>query len=58
MRLGVSSASVFFSVTVPDTGEYNSLAALTLSNAPHSSPWATVAPTSGNCANTTSPSAS
>lgn len=58
MRPGVSSTSPFFSVTVPETGEYNSLAAFTLSNAPHSSLCASDAPTSGNWANTTSPNAS
>ena len=37
MMEGVSSASVFFSVTFPETGVYSSEAAFTLSRAPHSS---------------------
>jgi hypothetical protein len=36
IRPGVSSTSVFFSVTFPETGVYNSEAAFTLSRAPHS----------------------
>jgi len=36
MRAGVSSTALFFSITLPDTGQYSSLAALTLSSAPHS----------------------
>ena len=37
MRDGVSASSEFVSITVPDNGEKISLAALTLSIAPHSS---------------------
>jgi len=37
MSAGVFSTSVFLSVTLPVNGQNNSLAALTLSRAPHSS---------------------
>lgn len=37
MSDGVDSTSLFFSSTQPDTGLYSSLAAFTLSRAPHSS---------------------
>lgn len=55
---GVSSTLSFFAVTLPLTGEYTSLAALTLSKAPHSSFCFRSMPISGNWAKTTSPRAS
>src|SRR5699024_3023829 len=56
IRSGLWITSSLDSTMVPVTGEYSSDTDLVDSNWPQTSPAVTVSPTSGNSANTTSPS--
>src|SRR5665811_2366896 len=57
MAAGDELRASLIAVTVPLTGEYNSLTALEDSSSPHTSPAVTLSPTDGNSTNTTSPRA-